>query len=86
MHAPHPPVQSRCPRTHHRFGPVRDLELREDVGDMVAHRLGTQDEAGSDVGIGLALGDQGQNFVFSICQLREKLAGPLFAIGRVLPK
>ncbi len=42
---------------------------------MVAHRLGAQDEAGGDVGIGLALGNQGKNFVFAVRQLREELRG-----------
>ena len=34
-----------------------------------------QDEAGGDVGIGLALGNQGKNFVFAVRQLREELRG-----------
>src|SRR6266700_5625009 len=68
-----PLPQPYRPRGIHRFRPVGDLELRENVGDMVAHGLGTQDEASSDVGIGLALGDQGEDLVFAIRQLREEL-------------
>src|SRR5260370_16873625 len=42
---------------------------------MVAHRLGTQDKMGGDLSIGLALGDQGENLVFAVRQLREELRG-----------
>src|SRR6266699_922336 len=51
------------------------LGFREDVGDMVAHRLGTQDDVGWGVSTGLALGHQGENFVFTIRQLWEELHG-----------
>ena len=70
-----PLSQSRRPRSMHRFGPIGDLQLAQNVGDMVAHRLGTQDEASGDVGIGLALGDQSENFIFAIRQFREELRG-----------
>lgn len=59
----------------HRFGPVGHLELAQDVGDVIAYRLRAQNEAGSDFGIGLALGNQGQNFVFALRQFREELRG-----------
>src|SRR5260370_17270931 len=59
----------------HCFGPVGNLELAEDVGDVVAHRLGTQDKAGSDLGIRLALRNQGEDLVFTLRQLREELRG-----------
>jgi len=59
----------------HRLGPVGDLELGEDVGDMVAHRLGTQDEAGSDLSIRITLSNQGEHLVFALHQFWEELLG-----------
>src|SRR5438876_5762001 len=59
----------------HGLGAVGHLQLREDIGDMVAHRLGTQDEVSGDLSIGLALSNQGENFVFAVRQLREELPG-----------
>jgi hypothetical protein len=44
-----PLPQSRRPGRVHGFGPVGNLELREDVGDMVAYRLGAQDEVGGNL-------------------------------------
>ena len=32
-------AKSSFPRPYHCLGAVRDLELAEDVGDVVAHRL-----------------------------------------------
>ncbi len=57
----------------HRFRPVGDLQLTQNVRDMVAHRFRAQDEVGSDVGIGLALSDQRENLVFALGQLRKEL-------------
>ena len=59
----------------HRLSPVGNLELREDVGDVVAHRFRAQDQVGGDVSIGFALGNQGENLVFAVRQLREELCG-----------
>ena len=66
---PNPAVHAAC------MADCRQPGVREDVGDVVAHRLGAQDEAGGDVGIGLALGHQGKNSVFAVRQLREELCG-----------
>src|SRR4030095_9956872 len=43
-----------CPRA------VVDVQLGEDVGDVVAYRLGADDEAAGDVAVVSALGDQVQ--------------------------
>src|SRR5437016_1471724 len=42
---------------------------------MVAHRLGTQDQVGGDLSIGLALSEKREYFVFALRQLREELLG-----------
>ena len=67
--------QSRSPCRMHRLGPISDLKLREDVGDVVSHRLWAQDEVGGDVGIGLALGNQGEDLVFAHRQFWKELRG-----------
>lgn len=66
-----PPSQSRRPRRVHCLGLIGDLKLREDVGDMIAHGFGTQDEVGGNIGIGLALRNQGENLVRAPSVLRR---------------
>ena len=44
-------LQAGLPGQHDRLGPVRDLELREDVARVVAHRLGGDAELARDLGV-----------------------------------
>jgi hypothetical protein len=67
------PSQARVPGLHDGLGPVGDLQLGQDVGDVIAHRLLAQPQPGRDRRVGPALGDQIQHLAFPVRQLREHL-------------
>ena len=67
--------QSPLARPQDGFRPVGDLELGEHVGEMVAHRLGSQAESLGDDGRTQAGGEQVQDAALALSQLREGLRG-----------
>lgn len=59
------------------LGPIGDLKLIEDIGDMVAHRLQADDQRACDLLVGRAVGQQMENLAFTLGQL-----GKLGRVGR----
>src|SRR5918998_4687914 len=55
--------------------PVGDLQFGEDVGDVVAYGLGAEVEAGGDLGVGVALGDEVEDLDLTGSQLGQGLGG-----------
>lgn len=53
--------------------PVGNLELAKDVGHMVAHGFLAQDEAAGDLPVAVPLGNQTQDFSFSVGQVWKGL-------------
>lgn len=51
------PAQTGLAGSDNRLRPVGNLQLREDVGDVVAYGVGTDKEARGDPGVAVALGD-----------------------------
>lgn len=52
-------------------GAISYLQFAEDVRDVVAHRVRAEDEACGDLGIGVTLGDEGEDFALG--QFEERL-------------
>src|SRR6516162_4593307 len=66
------PPHASVARTNDRLGAASHLELGEDVGDMVAHRLGAERQFFGDGGVGVALRDELEHLTFALCQLGEE--------------
>src|SRR5512132_2924103 len=64
-------AEAGLPGTDDCLGAVGDVQFGEDVGDVVAYRLGTDDEAAGDVAVVSALGDQVQHLPLPLGQLGE---------------
>src|SRR5919202_320043 len=64
-------AQTGLPRVDDRLGSVRDGELAKDAGDVVADRLGADDQALGDLGIAAPLGDQFEHIIFPVGELTE---------------
>src|SRR5262249_20708929 len=52
---------------------IGHLQLAEYAGDVVAHRLGAEDEVAGDLYIALALGEQVKNLALTVGQSRKDL-------------
>src|SRR5207248_60079 len=63
--------QARISGAHNGLCPISDLELAEDIGDMVLHRLGTQHQLPGNRSIALALGDQVEDLALTLSEVRE---------------
>src|SRR6478672_11044475 len=67
------PAHTGGPRSNDCLGPVRNLELGEDAGYMVAHRLGAEKQALCDVVVGHAGGDEVEHLTLPGAQLWKLL-------------
>ena len=54
---------------------VGDLQLGEDVGDVVAHGLGTDEEVPGDFGVVVTLGDEVEDLTLAGGEFRKSLPG-----------
>lgn len=54
-------------------GTISHLELTEDIGDVIAHRLWAEDKAIGDLRVARALGDEVENLALAVAQLRKGL-------------
>src|SRR5204863_7759272 len=64
--------EARFAGTHDRLGSIGDAELVEDVRDVVADRLVADAEPGPDLGVRAALGDQLEDLVLAVGELRKR--------------
>jgi hypothetical protein len=56
-----------------RLGPVNNLKLGEDVGDVVANGLGAQRQLPGDRRVGVSLCDEVQDLTLAVCERGEGL-------------
>lgn len=63
--------QSRFPCPDDRLRPIGHLQLAEDVGNVVAHRLEGEAQLLGDLLIGFPLGDQCQEFALPLAEFWE---------------
>src|SRR5512132_1554198 len=54
---------------------VGDVQFGEDVGDVVAYRLGADDEVAGNVAVVSSFGDHVQHFPLPLGQLGERVGG-----------
>src|SRR5690242_14177939 len=64
-------AQPRIASANDGLGPTSHLQLTENAGDVVAHRLGTEHQLFSNGRICVALRDQDQNLTLTPSQLRK---------------
>ena len=63
--------QSSLPGSKHRLRAINHLQLAEDVGDVVAHRLGAEHQFFSNLRVAFAQCDQSQDFPLASRQIRK---------------
>jgi hypothetical protein len=65
--------QAGLPGSEDGLGPVGNLELVKDGGDVVADRFGADEETVGDLGVLEALGDEVEDLTFPVAEFRERL-------------
>src|SRR5215203_2484353 len=69
------PAQPSLSRTDDGMCPVGHLQLRKDVGDVVAHSVGADEQACGDLGVGVSLGYEVEDLALAGGELGEGLLG-----------
>src|SRR5437588_3263457 len=66
-------LQSSIARSDDRLGSIRDLQLAENIGNMVADGLGAEHELFSNGHVGITLRHEHQNLAFALGQIGKRL-------------
>jgi hypothetical protein len=76
------PTRLSCPDDG--LDPVGDLELVEDIGEVIAHRFGTENQALCNLGIVVSLGQQREDLTLALGQFGKGLRGCCCRIYRTM--